>query len=52
MFIIVNWWYDGSGACVVTDDDGLPMKFSTEEEAQEYCNVEMNGNYKIIDMEV
>ena len=50
MFIIVNWWFDGSMPALITDDDGNPRKFITEEEAQEYCNTELNGYYKVVEL--
>ena len=52
MFIIVHWWFDSSNPAIITDEDGNVKKFTTEEEAQEYCNTELNGHYKVVDLEV
>lgn len=53
MFIILNWWnVDGSDINVLLGEDlGKPKMFSTREEAEEFCNTELNGFYKVIDME-
>jgi len=50
MFIIVTWWYDGSFPSIVVTDDGMPRKFTTGEEAEEYCNTELNGHYKVVEL--
>jgi hypothetical protein len=51
MFIIVNWWFEGSYAAIVTHEDGTQKEFVTREEAEEFCNTELNGKYHIIDLE-
>lgn len=52
MFIIVNWWYDRKDAVIVMDENGEQKRFITREEAEEYCNTELNGHYAVIDLEM
>jgi len=49
MYIIVNWWYDGSNVAIVTNEDGEAMKFDSEEEAWEYSK-ELNGHSKVVEL--
>jgi len=52
-FIILNWWEkDGTDAIlIIVPTIGINKIFSTREEAEEYCNTELDGFYKVIDLE-
>ena len=52
MFIILNWYKEnGSDIFIVTELLGSIKIFPTREEAEEYCNTELNGFYKVVDLE-
>ena len=50
VYVILNWT-DGEIVNVVTDEDGNSMIFNTEEEATIYGGVELNENWKVVDLE-
>ena len=49
-YIILNWG-DGEIVNVVTDEDGNSMIFNSEEGATIYGGIELNGNWKVVDLE-
>lgn len=49
MYVIVNWWYDGSNIAIVTKENGEPMKFPTKPDAEEYA-ARLNGHYETVDI--
>jgi hypothetical protein len=52
-FIIVNWWLDcdPNTAAIITHENGDVEVFTTEEEATTYGNTELNGHFKVIQLE-
>ena len=52
MFIILNWYKEnGSDVDLIVEILGGIRIFFTREEAEEYCNTELNGFYKVVDLE-
>jgi hypothetical protein len=49
MFIILNW-SDYTYIGVVSEEDGTPMLFASHADAERYAEVNLNFNWKIIQL--